>query len=299
MEENYMGALAPPTPETVRAALSRLPAGVPQLAAAVHLALPADEVPGIAVVAGARVLRYRGAIVRSVGDPATVAAQLALAGHRVGDRYLDLDEDPLRWCKLIRSGSRRILFGTDVLFGAPGIALETGVDDDAAYRALSAHLTGELGAPPAVLGTEAGSVLVDGAPASIVLRPAVAIAPRVASPCQTPLNELTAELQELLAATSATQVVLTTTGGVVRAEVLCDLAAGWEAIVPVVLTETSELIGVPDGEIGRSTPEPVPEGFAWRGCSLWEDAIAAEHRRSGITVLLRGGPGRNVPTLLG
>lgn len=48
------------------------------------------------------------------------ACQLAAVGYREGDTYLDLEApDPAAWVKPVRSGSRVILFGMDLLFGSP------------------------------------------------------------------------------------------------------------------------------------------------------------------------------------
>lgn len=277
----------PPTASELRAALNRLPAGVSASAAALHLALPEGEVLGIALALSRRSCHYRGITIDMVSDPAEAAAAVAAAGHRDGDSYLDLTGPAVRWCKLVRSGTRRILFGSDTLFAAPLIALETGVDDDAAFTALDAYLEGQLPSAPAVLDTAEGPVLVDSVGGSWVLRSPHAIAPRAAAGEPIDLEGLAAEIAADLGAVGTETVVLSATGGRVRAEVVCDLPGGWEAIIPATITYTSELLGVPSGEVAHAAAGPLPQGFSWRGRSTWEDAAVACHDATGLVVLIR------------
>ena len=112
---------APPTPQSLEIAAARLgPALRPEMY--LHLALPTSDAIGLQVRRGARGWRWRGVSVNSLTPDA--ACQLAALGYRDGDVYLDLEApDPAAWVKPIRSGSRVILFGMDVLFASPLLLL--------------------------------------------------------------------------------------------------------------------------------------------------------------------------------
>ena len=118
-----MNITQPPSAEQISLALGRLP-NYPRdeaqaLTRALHLALPADEIPLMVVTRESDGLHYRGTVIPEGDGVAEVASRVARAGWRRDDLFLDLDAEPSSWIKVVRSGSRRIAFGARLLFGTP------------------------------------------------------------------------------------------------------------------------------------------------------------------------------------
>ena len=152
---------SPPSGKQIRAALRRLPRD-PGLAGALHLALPVGEVPSIAVRHTGRGLTYRGQLVPPRPDYADLAAEVARAGHMPSDCYLDLSEEPDGWVKVLRTGTKKVMFGAQLLFGAPRILLEPSLTEDAGIAVLKTWLDGSILAPPSIVTVGTGRVLVAG-----------------------------------------------------------------------------------------------------------------------------------------
>ena len=113
---------------------------------ALHLALPVTDVVGLhARVVGDQVT-WRGTTVTVeaafLPTVATRIADLVAGAAEPADVFLSLEQDPLCWIKPVRSGNRTLLAGTDILFGAPRMALDLDCPPDsvpALVEALSAH----------------------------------------------------------------------------------------------------------------------------------------------------------------
>lgn len=155
---------SPPSADQLQRALDLLPiAPDVHAAAAVHLATPVDAPVGMATWLEEGAWHYRGHRVAGLSDPVTTALALAHAGHTPDSRYHDLDcDDPASWCKLVRSGSRQMLFGSDVLLGAPTVAAAADVPARAIFQALRLWLTDPTFRPPTVVTLPEGACLLDG-----------------------------------------------------------------------------------------------------------------------------------------
>jgi hypothetical protein len=163
----------PPTPQELKAAMTRLPVA-PSLAVALHLALPKCEVPSVSVRVRLGELYYRDAHIVTAANVYVTASRLAALGHQAADEYLDLSEDtnPHSWVKVIKSGSRMVAFGTTTLFAAPEISLIPGVRLAALESALCGLQTGEL-KPPTMIDDGTGrQILIEGNTKSLLLVPA-------------------------------------------------------------------------------------------------------------------------------
>lgn len=279
----------PPSADSLRRALTRINPPSPRAALA-HLALPATDVPGIAATADATGWAWRGVHVTSTGDDAADLAALAGAGARPGDRWADLDGPTAGWVKIVRSGARRILFGTDTLFGGPLVAADEGVSDRAALACFAAWLDGGRLQPPQVLDTPAGAVLVDGSPTSIVLRAPHADPGPAADP--PPLHHavarLAAELADDLAADHVEAVELASrAAGTVDVEFCATVAGGWEILVPAIVAADGEMVGVDPAQLVAAEVAALPDGYEWAGRDSFEGLAAGRHRASGLVVLVR------------
>jgi hypothetical protein len=154
-----------PTAEQIARALERCrPAA--RGPAAVHLATPVDAVVGMDVWRDEGWWRWRAAAVpmssehESIEVHAATAVELAAAGARSEDRWLDLSEEPGFWGKPCVSGVRKIVFGLTLL-GGPGITADAGLSDEVVLSLAAAAMNGDLELPSlvAVGGTP---VLVSG-----------------------------------------------------------------------------------------------------------------------------------------
>lgn len=165
----------PPTGEGIAGALERLPPAADEQQAALHLATPAHEVVGIGVMITGSGIRYRQSRIPVSEDQADIrelAARLAAAGHREGDRYLDLSEsaDPVTWCKPVVSGEYLRLFGSRLLFGGPEVTAEPDVPPAALFVALRRWLDDDSFRPPAVATLAGDTWLLEGSSATLRLR---------------------------------------------------------------------------------------------------------------------------------
>lgn len=154
----------PPSAAQLRQALDLLEIHGPARAdAALHLALPVDAPLGMAAWLESGVWHYRSATRPATSDPVADARALAAAGHREGDRYHDLSRrDPLSWCKLVTSGTRQVLFGSDLLLGAPAVSASAEVPAAAVRQVVREWLADPEMTLPALVTTEQGSFPVEG-----------------------------------------------------------------------------------------------------------------------------------------
>lgn len=133
--------LSRPTPESLRNASRRV--GSPNDAAVLlHLALPVSDAVGLQCRRDLNGWAWRGFSISTV--TAESAARLAALGYRDTDRYLDLEgAEPQHWVKPVRSGSRIVTFGSDLLFGAPLLLLDPD-QSQLVPAAIKALLDGDL-----------------------------------------------------------------------------------------------------------------------------------------------------------
>lgn len=281
----------PPTAPAVRTALARLRAqgrqpGSDRLAA-LHLALPVDAIPALAVdVAGAG-LRHRGAEVPLTADVSGDAVSLAQAAHAGDETYLDLDADPANWVKVLRSGQWQIVFGTDLL-GLPALMLDPGLGRADAVEAARVLLSYPNLGLPAVLPLPSGMVLVDGDDKAVFVRSVSGAAPVVETRGLVDVDGVRAEVETLLGARDSRTVRLHAEPGSEVVEYVLTLDGGWQALVPATVTEHGAVVGVPRDRIALAVAvDGLPDGFTQVGRSVREGAVAARHDDSGHVVLLR------------
>jgi hypothetical protein len=305
-------SVTPPTAVALRAAVARLPRPVSVRTAALHLATPVSEAVGIAVRATDDGWRYRQCVVAATSDPYTDAAVLAAAGHRHEDTYLDLDATPDNWVKVRRSGCRRVAFGTDVLFGAPLVVLDDHVPDEAAGRFATRIATGDPIGSPAVLNLAGLVVLAEAGSRTWELTSPTAA--RTGSPSPVELGDI--EMAGTVDVSACGSIIAAKLGaiafdaefvgqlrtGVVVIRYVLDLLDLWQAEVPAALSMSSELIGVPVTQVAPASPETLPPGWQWLGRYIYDDAVVACHRDSGIQAVLhrlprRIGQRRSLPQL--
>lgn len=133
--------LSRPSPDSLRNA-SRRVGSANDAAVLLHLALPVSDAVGLQCRRDLNGWTWRGFSVSTV--TADSAARLAALGYRDTDRYLDLEgTEPQHWVKPIRSGSRMVTFGSDLLFGAPLLLLDPDQSLQAP-EAIEALLDGDL-----------------------------------------------------------------------------------------------------------------------------------------------------------
>jgi hypothetical protein len=158
-------ATRPPTPTQLAAALASLPS--PTMAAAVHLALPRSSRVGVEAWREDGGWRWRDVWVATPVSQhgadagyAAAALELAHAGARPGDEWLDLTGPPGSWVKPAVSGTRLVAFGLPLL-GGPGLVADRGTPAAAVHAVADLALRGGL-QPPSVVATPRGDVLVGG-----------------------------------------------------------------------------------------------------------------------------------------
>lgn len=118
----------PPSREQILAAVARLLPNRPQLTA-FHLATPIDVAATVEVGRAGALWSWRGSS-SAHRDPTAAAAALAALNWRDSDEFLDLAASPFAWLKPVRSGSGTVVFGMDVLFGAPPVVGHRDVNPD-------------------------------------------------------------------------------------------------------------------------------------------------------------------------
>jgi hypothetical protein len=284
---NGVGMRAP-APAALRAAVRRLPHAPDLFAAALHLALPADVAPEIAVRRTAEGLVYRGTVTRVGGDVFVTAATVAAAGHRPGDVYLDLNGPESGWLKPIRSGVRQVLFGTGTLFGSGPVSADPQIPACVAVAA-AADLT-------AVAGPGPGPVVFGGTVPVLAERRGAgwhlcAAADREPRPVAVPADAAGAVgyLRRRLgsAAASVTAPVRDADGAV---HLTCgfELPGGWSAVVPVRVDAGSETFGVGSADIAAARAGNLPPGWTWLGRRWFTGEPVAVHDRSGVVAEIHG-----------
>jgi hypothetical protein len=149
---------------------------VDPVAAAAHLLSPVNTALGLQLrltgrAGGVRTLHFRRteqvlSTTEAADAVAKIRSQISSA-HVEGDEYLSLVDVPGSWMKPLRTGSRVVLFGSDVLFGSPLISM-------------SAELAAAPGTGPAawaelrcaaVLGPVLGDLPAAGGPALLAGTP--------------------------------------------------------------------------------------------------------------------------------
>lgn len=275
---------SPVTADELRYALTQLPRPVSVRAAALHLALPVGVVPAISVRTEGQWMRYRGNQVLVTDDPGADAARLAAAGHREGDQYLDLNGDALTWVKVLRSGVRRIAFGTDTLLGRPLLAVTEGIPVQAVHELLGKWEA--EGASEGLASLPSGTFQVVGGGNSYLLQEALAPRQQVgrvvsAADVDRAATGLASELDG-----EATDVeFVNVEERSVDVDVTVRLEGSWEAVVPVRVGATSEVVGISLADVVPGAEERLPVGWTWKGRTLGGSPVG-QHRGSLVTALL-------------
>ena len=92
-------------------------------------------------------------------DSVNASCALAALGWNDVDRFVDLSLDPINWIKPIRTGSKIIVFGMDVLFDKPLISLPLGLSGNEITRIASLVVQGKINIG-SIVGTENGNLIV-------------------------------------------------------------------------------------------------------------------------------------------
>ena len=170
-------ATTPPSGEALTRALVRFDYRCSLPVAAAFLASPTTAVPGIDAGAddqrmwiGGHTADHDSGHGASVRHIAETAAALAARTAHAGGQYLDLDASPQTWLKVVRSGWREVVFGPDLLWGAPRVALEGPLGAVEAATFIAAWRADPALTYPTFLTTPAGApVFVDGTRRRVLL----------------------------------------------------------------------------------------------------------------------------------
>lgn len=106
------------------------------LLTALHLALPSDVAPQLAVRSTGGVLSWREVTLPRSGDLVVDALLLAHLGARQEDRWLDLSADRAGWVKPVRSGRRTVVFGSSVVLGLPVLVADAALSQKQVLEAV-------------------------------------------------------------------------------------------------------------------------------------------------------------------
>lgn len=268
-------------------ALGRCGSVASTAAAALHLALPIDAVGGIDAWRDQTGWHWRDVTVPAFGDPIDEIVELVRRGQREDDQLLELSGDPLSWLKILRSGTRRIVFGSDLLFDLPPIVVDLSVSDELVVGVCRRSLAGARFEAPAVVVVGDETALLDGHAGAWTIRDVTATSESVRDDVWD-IERLAAEIAIGLGAASIETVELgQRIEGALDVEYLASLDDGWEVVVPATLGHGGELVGLGLDEIDEGPDADVPEGFRHLGRVAGEDAVAAEHEETGLRALVR------------
>ena len=242
------------------------------------LALPAGELPGACWTRTATAVCYRGASldVTRAQDPDMVAAW-ARSFWSDRDRSLPPAGPVHHWVRSVRSGASRQVWGPGDLWTGPTLRTGPEVDVDAVVELLGRWWAGEMVAPPALVDTGDGVLLLDGDDDSWSLT-ADAVPVPVPGPAPVP-SDLAASLA---AEVDGLDWSLEPTG---PGTWVCRLRLdGWTALVDLRVHQLSAVVG----RIAR-LPGPRPRTSAlplgWTAESSAGAVVAAVHR-SGLRAVL-------------
>jgi hypothetical protein len=156
----------PPTLHELNAALARLRphAAWDRTKAALHLTLPVDAPVGLAVWDDGTTWRYGDATLAHDAPADQIHATIGSV-VRATDRFHNLaaTADGATWCKVVRSGTQTLVFGGDILFGAPAMSAGLDVDHDVLFGLVATWERDGAIDSPAFVAAPTGLVLVDGA----------------------------------------------------------------------------------------------------------------------------------------
>lgn len=262
---------------------------------ALHLLTPVTDVSDISIRFAGSHLRWRRLIIplphllTSTGlVPLERLVELVSQESRPTDLFLDLSFDPVHWVKPIRSGARTVLFGSDLLFGLPHIALDPMVPADAIPGVLR-HIIANRLSPAGRFATLEMDLLVSGGPSSLIVEPVDATP--TAPPNTYPTPEVLSDLGDYLAATLGGELLffidLPDDGDANLAHVEYILRVGdQEAFIAAYLDATGAAsIGYP-GPWDPSNHPAVP-GWVTNGLALAEPGLVVTHPDADLRVLLR------------
>lgn len=268
--------------------------GRPGLEAYLLLALPLGELPAATVRRASARLAWRDAEVALRGDLLGEVITLVQAGTHPGDRFFDPAGMPWEWIRTVRSGTRQLALGFEVLLGGPAVSLHAELDASVAGMLAEAFAAGEISGPPAAVMLEDHELLLDGDARCWRLDPA---APDPApSPLQlvpTPDRRIRRIAAQLGSCGLTDVEVLETDGGSYLVTGTLAQNPAWRADVPVRCSEGLTMVGVDPREIADIL-EPstgfAPVGWSWVGTHAG-DAVAVHtsglwaylHRRVGAT----------------
>jgi hypothetical protein len=264
----------PPTADAVRQALIHL-GREGDLEVALHLALP-RPCPHSAVERRDGHLHWRGNAVPQRGSVVDTAVEMAIAGRRDDDQWLDLDAGETTWVKWVESGTRWYAHGPGFLYDGPTLTTEGAVPDGVRQELIRMTVDRKRPSPPFVISTDNGSCLVAGD--SHTWHAVADSCPPTPPPGramdrETLCHSVVDKLGGTIASLDEDRVVVT-------------VQDTWLVDVPVRCFERSALIGVTAFRVGDlPDPSSLPVGYEAVGFD-GEGQLVVCHLPSGIRGVL-------------
>lgn len=163
-------ALLPPTPEQLLAVVHRTDTPDDGLTL-LHLATPTNVVVPIGADRTPAGWRLGPLTVPDTGDILGDVLGLVMRTHQEGHRYLDLStcDHPARFVKVLRSGTRQVAFGADLLVRGPQVVGELDVPPSALVALLELWQDRPDIAAAGVVELGEAPYLVEGGPSYLLL----------------------------------------------------------------------------------------------------------------------------------
>lgn len=287
----------PPSPALLAAALSDSalspdPKGLLTPLRLFHLLTPITEAPGIQIQLNNSTLSWRRLAFneKEVSRTALPRALPRLRGSvsnetSPSEKFLDLAFDPVHWVKPIRSGSRIILFGTDLLFGLPRVSLDLAVPLEAVPGILR-HILSKRPTPTGPLATLEMDLLITGDQRSLLVSPRD-FTPPPSPPYPSPeaITALGAQIAKEIDGKLLFYVDLEGPGDIAHVEYIIHIE-GYEALVAAYVDGNGAAsIGYP----GQWDPTRRPDLKGWNvdGTAASEPGVVATHATSHLRALIR------------
>lgn len=275
----------PASAAELRHALTRLNLALSpnqQVSAALYVGLPVDVVPSLTCTRGRATLSFRSQVVPlRTETPESVCedvAGLVASTHVAGDQYPDPDGPVVSWVRVVRSGTRRLVFGTRTLLGLPEVVAESGVSESDVRDVLTEASV----VPPAVPAVVCG-VIVDGSVNQWVLRSTKSPTPAPPPP-PVDLDETAEQILTEVSGESVSVVLI----GEYDARVIVDCGS-FEVVVPVRYDAGALLVGVPasdEDHVGAAElPTEATEYVVLSAGAVPGETIAL-HEPSGLRVIV-------------
>lgn len=254
-----------------------------EVKAALHLGLPVSEIVGVGATKTAKGWSWRGSVLEIDGDVASSVINFIRVNSRPTDVFLDLDAPQVSWLKIDNSGSRKVAFGSDILFSGPLLLGDASLKPEDFKEALLYWQ--EHRDNPLTLTTAKGtSLVIDSDAKCWFLRNASTIEKvKPLAKEEADLDEVGADIAQELNAKLVGFLRLGQRDTGLEIEYHFSLSSQDQNIViPVILTGNSVILGVQSHDLLDPLDWAEIEGWVWRGWDRWSNSKIAEHSKSGI-----------------